>query len=151
MCETPKAQLGIGGNITVYARDVRTGSVTVSRTRNLIVDSGLNHARDLFAGGAFKPDELAAGSSKTATTAGMTALVAERVRKTITRRNGKTPAKIIFQAFVPAGEGGSFAVWEVGLFEKSTMIGRGVLTSAINKTALVELTLVYEITFSAVT
>jgi len=43
------------------------------------------------------------------------------------------------------------ALWEIGLFEKTTMIGRGVLTQAVNKTLLTELTLVYELTFRAVT
>lgn len=130
----------------VRSRDGRL--LRLIRSRNLVVNSGLTLVRDFLGGMGFRPDSIQVGTGTSATTAGMEALQQSRVTKAIDRRIA-TGYSMEFQALLLTSEGNGYTLSEIGTFRGSTMIARALISPAIEKTDLIQVTLGHIFTVAA--
>ena len=140
--------LSVSGYVEVF--DARTGEL-LAANRNMVVDEGLDLLADILAG--VTSDGLlylAAGTSSTASTAGMTALTAEVWRDAVVTRTS-SGATLVVSAFLDTGEANGSTLTEFGLFTASSggrMFNRVVLSPGVAKDATKTLTVQVTFTFS---
>ena len=142
--------LAVIPNVTVTAWE--TGEdywriVGRSKVHNLVTASGLDFARDMFAGVVPRPDTIKVGTGSTAVLATDTDLETPVFQKLISRRYPEE-ARITFQMLMDQTEGNGNTISEVGLFSGSTLVARAVLSPTISKTAAIFLTVAHEFTFT---
>jgi len=136
-------------NVYVVAREASSGLIVARRrARNLVVNTGLQLARDLLGGTGFRPDTMQVGTDTSATSASTTALGNTVATKTIERRVEQTYG-IEFQALLGTADANGYSLAEVGTLEGSTLLARALISPAIAKTALLQVTLSHIITFTA--
>ena len=137
-------------NVFIDVIDARTREVLETReTHNLVMTSGLKWVRDLIGGTESRASKIALGTGATAATVSDSTLVTQVYEQAIDRRIGTlSPAKMTHKIFVGSADANGNDLSEVGLFRGSLLIARAVLSPAISKTDLVELTISHEITVS---
>ena len=81
-----RKQVAILGNVAIEVYDTWTGEGFVVRSKNLVVDTGLNLNRDILNGSALRPSHMNVGTGAVAVVAGDTTLGTETFRAPITRR-----------------------------------------------------------------
>ena len=136
-------------NVKATARDVRTGEIVATAYgKNLLVNTGRQVIRDVIAGAARRPNEIAIGDDDTSPGSGDTDLGNNVLQKTIDRRVQETYG-IEFQVLIETSEANGTTIKEAGLFLDSTLIARALLSPAITKTALIEVTISYTCTINA--
>jgi hypothetical protein len=138
-------------NVLVETFDVRTGEkLSESRHSNMAVDSGLNLLRDfLYGDGPTHITHGAVGTDTAATVAGDTALTTEVFRDVIAARVKGTQS-LTLQFVLGSTHANGSTLTEAGLFNASsggTMYAR-VVTSAVNKTALVSVLYTWTLSFA---
>ena len=135
-------------NVEVQVKDLSGKIISISRGKNLVVKTGLGLLRDLIGGTGLRPDRMKAGTGVSATTAGMTDLETAVITKTMDRRIDSGYG-IQFQAIIDSGEANGNTLAEVGTFQNTTMVARSLISPTIEKTALVIVTMIHTISFSA--
>lgn len=152
-----KHKLEIGGNVRIKIYDLLGNLVQETEARNLFVDTGLNKIRDLicrqtfFTGTKYTPDYIALGTSSAATTSGMTYLLGEVFRGTVTARDDGTSKTLKFYLNVGTGDANGYTLNSVGLYTESTggtLWSRAVITPIV-KTSAVSFQTEWEVTFFA--
>ena len=136
------------GNVLIEVHDRAGRLLRRQRSKNLVVDTGLNLVRDLLAGGGFRPSHIAVGTSSGSTLPSATGLGNEVYRQAIDRR-AVTDKSISLQVLIDTDDGNGFLLAEAGLFESSTLVARELITPAISKTSSIQVTITHEIQISA--
>lgn len=144
-----RALVGISQNVEIEVRDARTGQVlSRQRSRNKVVDSGLNLLRDIVGGTGFRPSHIAVGIGTAAPAAGDTALGDEKFRREIDRRTSASK-KITLEILISTNDANGFTLSEMGVFQSATLYARALISPTIVKTASIEVTIKHETTFTA--
>ena len=138
----------IDSNVFIEIRDATTKEVVDTReSHNLVVNTGLNWVRDLIGGTEVRPSFIALGTGTAAPAAGDTDLGSKVYTGAIDRRIAST-AKMTNKIFVDSDSANSASISEMGLLRGTLLIARALISPAIAKTSLVELTISHEITVS---
>jgi len=144
----------IGNVEIVYWELAPNGNLVLQtqKTKNLVVDSGLNLIRDRLAGtSSLYPTHLAVGTGSTAASAAQTTLVTEVFRDTLTSTTTASKA-VTFKYYLASGSANGNTIREIGLFTASsggTMVARAMLASPIIKTSSVTATFTWTLNLSA--
>lgn len=146
-----KADIGVSANVHLLCSNVLTGERWYLGIKNTWVDGGLDFILDFFGQGGPVPDQVAVGTGISPTTAGMTALEAEVLAKTVNRRVPvKTPTKKLqWRVLLETGDANGNTLSEIGLKYKTTLLARGVADTPLVKTPAIQATAIYETTFTA--
>lgn len=142
----------LSGQLHVTVRDAKTGDVLQDYVNgNLIVDTGLDMARDLLGSGNHAPSHIAVGDDATAPTAADTLLANEVFRKAITQTDFDPGAIVQFIMFLDTGDANGFTLREAGLFNTAgsnqvEMFSRVPLVPEIDKDSGITVTLSWQIT-----
>lgn len=103
-------------NIEIIVYDVLSNTGRMIRTKNLVVDAGLNLVRDLLGGTGFRPSHVGVGTGATAPVAGDTSIQTEVFRGLVTRRDSLSKA-IKYQFFLGTADANGNTLTEVGLLQ----------------------------------
>lgn len=154
----PTDQIKTRFNVTAKIFDANGKHLRTIKTRNLVVDSGLNANADMWGfpdqlySVAYTPNYIALDSSSSATTAGMTAPVSEIAtsRKLITRKIAGNK-NIVYEQYYSTTECNGSSIYGVCLMSAlvgGTMFARAT-HSLISKNASISILYIWGITFGA--
>ena len=148
-----KSGIKIRGVLTYEARDLEGRLVQAGRSKNLVVNSGLNLIRDMVAGDFHKaPSHLWIGTNTTAAAAtDTTATITAPYKKIITART-RMDKSVSIQTFIGTSEGNGVTYNEAGMVTTfngtDTLFARTVITPIV-KTASISVTLTWVFTLGA--
>jgi len=138
----------MGLNVLAEVRCATTGKLLqVSCGHNTVVDTGLELIGDVMLGLSLAPMYIAVGTDNTAVTTSDTALGTEVFRNVITRRNGATGQRMIYQLYLDTDDANGYTLREGGIFVASSggvMLSRVLLSPTITKTVAVTATLTWK-------
>lgn len=140
--------INIDSNVYAIVHDKDGRLLRVVRAKNLVVNDGLTLIGDLLGGINFRPDAIQVGTGTSSTTATMTALESSVHTKIIERRI-RSGFSLEFQALLLTSEANGNTLSEIGTFKGSTMVARALISPAISKTNLIQVTLGHVFTVAA--
>lgn len=148
--DEPTDQIRIYHNVFAYVLNESGQVLRMSRGRNKVTNVGISVLRDMLGGTGYRATHIAVGSGTQPAAAGDAALQTELFRQKIDRRIPE-PAKMTFQILLGTGDQNGLTFREVGLFEGTSVLGgnkllaRSILSPAIDKTNLIQVTIAHEI------
>ncbi len=142
------------GVLSWEVRDLSGNLVSSGRSKNLVVNSGLNLIRDMVGGDFYKaPTHLWLGTGSAAVDAtDTTSTLTAPYKKAITART-RADKNVAIQTFIGTGEGNGVTYREAGLvnsFDEVSVLFARVLITPIVKTSSVTVTFTWNITLAAV-
>ena len=138
-------------NVKITVMDKDNWIIDELEEHNLVVNTGLNWARDRLAGLAPDPARfIAIGTGNTAVTAGDTELEAEVHRSILTGSSAQENFKITFTQFLTTLEADGEELREVGLFSTDGVLIARATHAAINKSTAITVSYQWDIELAAV-
>lgn len=144
----------MGVNLTIGVQDATTGeALEVHELHNLVTNAGLDLLRDLLNEATDQGlTHLGVGSGSTAAAPADTALQAELLRDTFTKRTNTGTGAVTLTYFLGSTAANGSTLREAGLFTAvaaGTLFARAV-HEPIAKTSAITVTYTWQVTFTAI-